>query len=113
CRLSRASILRQQLRVVVYRTVRFAPSAHVLAPVASTGPGSGSVVATTVRAPRARIERLRAKGVPVVALPAQHGRVSLRACLTHLGRMGITSLLIEGGSELHASALRAGLVNRV
>src|SRR5437016_13752032 len=36
-----------------------------------------------------------------------------RACLTHLGRMGITSLLIEGGSELNASVLRAGLVNRV
>jgi len=112
-RRSRAPRLRQPLRVVVDSTLRISPAAHVLSPGASTGPGSGIVVATTVRAPRARIERLRAKGVPVVALPAQHGRVSLRACLTHLGRMGITSLLIEGGSELNASALRAGLVNRV
>jgi len=105
--------VRQPLRVVVDSTLRISPAARVLSPGAPTGPGSGVVVATTAQAPKARIERLRAKGVPVLVLPAQQGRVSLRACLTRLGQMGITSLLIEGGSELNASALRAGLVNRV
>ncbi|MGH7252194.1 MAG: bifunctional diaminohydroxyphosphoribosylaminopyrimidine deaminase/5-amino-6-(5-phosphoribosylamino)uracil reductase RibD [Nitrospiraceae bacterium] len=112
-RRSRAPRLRQPLRVVVDSTLRISPAAHALSPGAPTAPGSGVVVATTARAPRTRIERLRAKGVPVVVLPAHRGRVSLRACLTRLGRMSITSLLLEGGSELNASALRAGLVNRV
>ncbi len=49
----------------------------------------------------------------MLVLPAQNGRVSLGACLARLGRMGINSLLIEGGSELNATALRSGLVNRV
>ncbi len=49
----------------------------------------------------------------MLILPAQNGRVSLHACLARLGRMGINSLLIEGGSELNATALRLSLVNRV
>jgi diaminohydroxyphosphoribosylaminopyrimidine deaminase/5-amino-6-(5-phosphoribosylamino)uracil reductase len=112
-RRSRTPRLRQPLRVVVDSTLRISPAARVLSPGAPTDPRSGVVVATTARAPRTRIERLRAKGVSVVVLPAQHGRVSLRACLIRLGQMGITSLLLEGGGELNASALRAGLVSRV
>ncbi|MEK6526033.1 MAG: dihydrofolate reductase family protein, partial [Nitrospirota bacterium] len=76
------------------------------------GTGSAVMLATTAKAPRSRIERLRARGVSVLVLPAQDGRVSLRACLTRLGQMGITSVMIEGGSELNASALHDGLVNR-
>jgi diaminohydroxyphosphoribosylaminopyrimidine deaminase/5-amino-6-(5-phosphoribosylamino)uracil reductase len=33
--------------------------------------------------------------------------------LLELGRRGIASLLIEGGAEVNASALRAGVVDRV
>ena len=66
-----------------------------------------------MKAPKHRIERLRAQGVTVLVLPLQDGRVSLRACLSRLGQMGITSAMIEGGSELYASAFRTGLVNRI
>jgi diaminohydroxyphosphoribosylaminopyrimidine deaminase/5-amino-6-(5-phosphoribosylamino)uracil reductase len=51
--------------------------------------------------------------VTVLVLPEESGRVSLRACLERLGTMGVTSVLVEGGAEVNASALRAGLVDRV
>ncbi|MEJ5188402.1 bifunctional diaminohydroxyphosphoribosylaminopyrimidine deaminase/5-amino-6-(5-phosphoribosylamino)uracil reductase RibD [Treponema sp. J25] len=40
-------------------------------------------------------------------------RVDLRELALHLGKEGITSLLIEGGSRIAASALAAGIVDRV
>jgi len=41
------------------------------------------------------------------------GRVNLRAALRKLGRMGITSVLIEGGPTLLSAAFDAGLVDKV
>ncbi|MGH7205502.1 MAG: bifunctional diaminohydroxyphosphoribosylaminopyrimidine deaminase/5-amino-6-(5-phosphoribosylamino)uracil reductase RibD, partial [Nitrospiraceae bacterium] len=101
---------RQPLRVILDSTARTPPMAKVLSPAGRASGGSSgrtnTVVATTMKAPRHRIERLRAQGVTVLVLPRQNGRVSLRACLSRLGRMGITSAMIEGGSELNASAFR-------
>ena len=109
--------VRQPLRVILDSTARIPPTAKALSP--STGASDGSsdrtktIIATTRKAPQHRIERLRALDITVLVLPLQDGRVSLRACLARLGQMGITSAMIEGGSELNASAFRAGLVNRI
>ncbi len=105
-RLVKRSTVRQPWRVIVDSTLRLPMTARVLS-------GGRAIVATTAKAPPARIERLRAQGVIVLVLPLQDGRVSLRACLERLGRMGVGRVLIEGGSELNAAALRNGLVNRV
>ncbi len=43
----------------------------------------------------------------------QDGRISLEALLHFLGKLGICSLLVEGGSEIHSSFLRQGMVDRV
>lgn len=100
------STVRQPWRVIMDTTLRLPLSARVLS-------GGRTIVATTAKAPATRMERLRAQGVTVLVLPLQHGRVSLVACLERLGHMGMSSVVIEGGSELNASALRAGVVNRV
>ncbi|MEE9204867.1 MAG: bifunctional diaminohydroxyphosphoribosylaminopyrimidine deaminase/5-amino-6-(5-phosphoribosylamino)uracil reductase RibD [Nitrospirales bacterium] len=101
--------LRQPMRVILDSRLRLPLTARVLGQAGQ----ASIVVATTAKAPRHRVERLRSLGVTVLVLPAQNGRVSLGACLARLGRMGINSLLIEGGSELNATALRLSLVNRV
>jgi len=104
---------RQPLRIILDSTLRIPFSARVLRPSGSAASPVGTVVVTTTRVPKRRIERLRARRVSVLVAPARRGRVSLRACLEQLGQLGITGLLIEGGSEVNASALREGLVNRV
>jgi diaminohydroxyphosphoribosylaminopyrimidine deaminase/5-amino-6-(5-phosphoribosylamino)uracil reductase len=50
----------------------------------------------------------------VVKFPATtDGRVALEPLLDELGSRGIISLLVEGGSEVHASFFAASLVDKV
>ena len=41
------------------------------------------------------------------------GNVDLRDLMKKLGKMDIMSVLIEGGSEINASALKEGIVDKV
>jgi diaminohydroxyphosphoribosylaminopyrimidine deaminase/5-amino-6-(5-phosphoribosylamino)uracil reductase len=100
--------VRQPLRVIADSAARIPLTARVLSPPFR----AGTVVATTEEAPKRRVARLRELGTNVLILPAQSGRVPLRALLTELGRLSVTSLMIEGGGELNASALQEGLVGR-
>ncbi|MEK7293617.1 MAG: bifunctional diaminohydroxyphosphoribosylaminopyrimidine deaminase/5-amino-6-(5-phosphoribosylamino)uracil reductase RibD, partial [Nitrospirota bacterium] len=102
-------IARQPLRVIMDSTLKIPLTARVV----SSRSRQGTLIATTRRAPHARLARLRQRGISVLVLPGEKGKVSLRACLKQLARMGINRLLIEGGSELAASALQAGVVNRL
>ncbi len=45
--------------------------------------------------------------------PGPDGRVSLAELVNSAGRAGLKSLMIEGGGELAASFVRAGLVDRI
>ncbi|HET9866612.1 MAG TPA: dihydrofolate reductase family protein, partial [Nitrospira sp.] len=69
--------------------------------------------ATTRSAPAARRHALTKLGMEVVVLPSLRGRVSLPALMGELGRRGVTSLLVEGGSEINAAMLRAKLVHHL
>jgi diaminohydroxyphosphoribosylaminopyrimidine deaminase / 5-amino-6-(5-phosphoribosylamino)uracil reductase len=63
-------------------------------------------------APRPRMEALAQK-VRVLAAPEAEGRIDLRWLLKRLGAESVTSLLVEGGGEVHASFLAEGLAQRV
>jgi diaminohydroxyphosphoribosylaminopyrimidine deaminase/5-amino-6-(5-phosphoribosylamino)uracil reductase len=49
----------------------------------------------------------------VERVEAEEGRPSAAACLSALKRRGVGSVLIEGGGQVAASFLRAGLVDRL
>jgi diaminohydroxyphosphoribosylaminopyrimidine deaminase / 5-amino-6-(5-phosphoribosylamino)uracil reductase len=102
-------VARQPLRVIMDSSLKIPVTARVL----SSRSRQGTLIATTRRAPHARRARLHQQGISVLVLPGDKGRVSIRACLKQLARMGVNRLLIEGGSELAASALRSGVVNRL
>ncbi len=101
--------VRQPVRVVLDSSLRIPISAKVLRWAAE----NSTVVATTNRASSSKVSRLSNAGISVWVLPKQGNRVSFATCLKKLGQLGLTSVLIEGGSEVHASALRSGLVNKV
>ncbi len=52
-------------------------------------------------------------GVHILELPMLDHHVDLRALMQKLGEMGIDSVLIEGGAQLHEAALRSGIVQSV
>ncbi len=58
-------------------------------------------------------EVLEKNGVEVWELPGKEGRVDLWKLIQKIGEAGIDSILIEGGGELHESALREGIVNHI
>ncbi len=72
-----------------------------------------TIIATTESAPKEKREALEKKGVQVMTLEAQQGRVNLRSLLSRLGEMEMTSLLVEGGSEINGSFLNEGLIDKL
>lgn len=101
--------LQQPLRIVVDSRLRTPFKAQVLAQQDK----AKTIIATTPAAPAARRSIMKKKGIEILTLPALQGRVSLPALLQELGRLGILSLLVEGGSEINAAFLKEKLVNRV
>jgi diaminohydroxyphosphoribosylaminopyrimidine deaminase/5-amino-6-(5-phosphoribosylamino)uracil reductase len=99
----------QPLRVVLDSRLRIPEAAKVVADGAAR-----TVIVTTERSPRAKRERLAARpGVEVLVARAEGGRVAIRDALARLGARDVQSVLIEGGAEVHAAALAAGVVDRV
>ena len=100
---------KQPLRVVLDSLLRTPPTATVCA----KQDRAKTVIVTTSRTSPSRRRPFERAGVEVQSLPAKNGRVSLSALMTMLGKRGIMSVLIEGGSTVNAAALRARLVNHV
>ncbi len=104
CRVAGA---KQPLRVVLDSRLRTPAGARVI-----SGRGPCLLVAAS-SASRAKTGRLEAAGAEVVAFGknGSRGRRGWDRLLAELARRGVLELLIEGGSEVAASALRAGVVN--
>lgn len=56
---------------------------------------------------------IEARGAHIIKTASRDNRVDLTDLMDELGKMELDSILIEGGGEIHASALRAGIVNLV
>ncbi len=56
---------------------------------------------------------LKRRGVKVIRAPMQNGMINLARLMNRLGYIGITSLLVEGGSRVIASALNARIVDKI
>ena len=63
-------------------------------------------------APRSSVKDLSSKGT-LVPVSEKHGQLDWVGVLDELGRMAITSLMIEGGAAVATSALRARIVHKV
>jgi diaminohydroxyphosphoribosylaminopyrimidine deaminase/5-amino-6-(5-phosphoribosylamino)uracil reductase len=103
----------QPLRIVFDGALELSPEARLL----RAGGGAVLVVASSA-ADVAAEARLTAAGARVLRVPAEAtagrpGDVDLPAALRALADVGLTSVLVEGGSQLATALLRAGLVDRL
>ncbi len=105
----RAEHVRQPIRVVLDSGLRISPKAKIL----HWALEQPTIICTTTKASKAKKEQLKKNHVHVLEVSQQQGKVSLRSCFRKLGKLGITSVVVEGGSELNAAILQRGLVNHV
>ncbi len=59
-----------------------------------------------------KIQRLKEKGIQFIQISKNDTGLNLEEMLDQLYKMGITDVLVEGGAEVNASFLRAGLINK-
>jgi diaminohydroxyphosphoribosylaminopyrimidine deaminase/5-amino-6-(5-phosphoribosylamino)uracil reductase len=69
--------------------------------------------ADTTLAPAARESSLRARNVDVLRIPTTANHLDLHAALAALAERNILSVLLEAGSAINASFLRANLVDKL
>jgi diaminohydroxyphosphoribosylaminopyrimidine deaminase/5-amino-6-(5-phosphoribosylamino)uracil reductase len=100
---------RDPIRVIVDNLARLPLRAKVVnrASIAPT------ILAVAQMAPRTKLEALKNEGVQVIVAENSPRRVSLERLMEALGKRGILSVMIEGGAEINASALREGIVDKV
>jgi len=71
-------------------------------------------IATTQKAEPSRQGSLEERGAHVLRFPTnEYGWVALEPLLDEMGRMGINSLMVEGGGRVLTSFMRAHLVDQV
>ncbi len=105
CRLPGAH---QPLRIIVDSSLRI-PMESRIVQTAGDYP-------TLIAAARTDLEKraaLEAKGIEVLTVPGQDGRVDLKAFLKVLGERKISSVFVEGGGEIHEAMRSAGCVQHV
>lgn len=101
---------RPLLRVVLDRGLRTPPDSQLARTAAND-----LLIVTGEKASAESELRLRGLGAEVIRLasPGATGRPSLEPVLDLLQMRGVRSVVVEGGSEVNASFLNAGLVDRV
>lgn len=99
---------RRPLRVIVDGNLSIPPGAKLLAD------GMGPVLIACRRdASPIRRRRLEERGAEIAAFPAVRGGIDLRRLMVMLGARGVMSVLAEGGGDLAAGLLAAGVVREV
>ena len=102
---TRVGDLPDPVRVVFDSRLRLDPASNL----AQTADETPVVVLTADGADDAGA--LRDLGVTVIEIPRDGAHISIPAGLDALSRMGVSTLLLEGGGHLAASFLRAGVVD--
>ena len=97
------------IRIVLDSHGRTRPDARIF----NAESEAGVIVAVTPAAPTENVNILKKAGAEVITVPDAHSKVCFKSLMEILGKREITSLLIEGGSQINASALAAGIVDKV
>ena len=101
---------RSPVRIVLDSKARLAPTSKL----ATTARQVPVWLVCTAAAPAAAREVLQKAGVEMVEVAAGgDGRVDVAAAAQALGARGLTRVLVEGGGQVAAAFLKAGLVDRI
>ncbi len=98
----------QPVRILVDRDAQTPPTARLF------GIDSPVLIAVSPDAPEDRRQALSAAGATLIDVPVlANGHLDLQALMVALGQREISSILLEGGGGLNASALAQGIVDKL
>lgn len=112
---------RDPIRIVLDGELRTPPTARLFDEAAPRGAANAAlsklprvVIVTGTHAPTDREAALIARGADVWVVPDDDkGQLDVTALARMLGESGITSVLVEGGGEVHASVLEHQLADQL
>ncbi len=97
------------VRVIVDSNARIPTSAKIL----NLDSPAPTLIAVTPNAPTEKLAQLNECGAETLIIPELNGRVNLKVLMKKLAERELTSVLIEGGGEINASALKEGIVDKI
>jgi diaminohydroxyphosphoribosylaminopyrimidine deaminase/5-amino-6-(5-phosphoribosylamino)uracil reductase len=96
------------IRIVLDTHLSISPDAKIL----KLNSNSDTILVTGNTVSEAKKKKVAKNGVRLLAQPVKNGQIDMKALMVQLGSMGITSLLVEGGSHVIASAFSSGIVDK-
>lgn len=97
------------VRVILDTHLRIPLNARCL----NTSSGAKTIVVTSREAPMNKAKDLESKGVEIIFGELKDRGIDLNSLMYILGEKGITSLLIEGGARVNASAVVEGILDKI
>ncbi|MFA7424799.1 MAG: bifunctional diaminohydroxyphosphoribosylaminopyrimidine deaminase/5-amino-6-(5-phosphoribosylamino)uracil reductase RibD [Desulfosarcinaceae bacterium] len=100
---------RDPLRIVLDARLETPPESRLFG---LDSPAKTLIVCAEAASPERR-RRLEAAGARMLTSPLDRGRIDLKALMTRLGAMQVTSVLIEGGARVAAAVLAEKIVDKI
>lgn len=97
------------VRIILDTHLSISPDAQLL----HLSSHSGSLIVCDHAVASEKKKAIENLGARILTMDCREGCIDLKALMRHLGTLEITSVLIEGGSRVNGSALRAGIVDKI
>ena len=97
------------MRIIIDSKARIPLNAKVL----SIKSKAKTVIVTTELADPKKLQALKEKNTKIIVTPLKDHKVDLPYLTKELGKMGVDSILLEGGSELNFGAIESSIVDKV
>ena len=106
---------RPLLRVILDSHLRLPLKSRLVQSVMNSETSKNDVLVFCCYAEKQKKKELEGRGIRVEQLSrtSSDGRIDMHAVLRRLGQLEITSLMIEGGANVNAAALAAGVVDKL
>lgn len=105
----RNTIGRDPVRIIVDTKARISLEANVL----NLDSTVKTIIATTKLATTDKLKAIQEKGADIIMTPLKNNQVDLTFLMKEIKKLGLDSVLLEGGSSLNYSALEEKLIDKV
>ena len=105
---------RMPIRIILDSSARVPIKAKILDTVGAGFKPARTIIAVTKGAPKSNVEKLKQMGIEVICCKMDKNKVvDIHDLLIRLGKKGIASILIEGGSRVISSFIEERAIDRI